>query len=63
MVSTFFAQLAQQTMGRFIFILYDDGAGGLDTPHDVNEFTVDRLDQLIVRLIREELESANPQGS
>ena len=58
-----FRQLAQQTMGRFIFILYDDGAGGLDTPHDVNEFTVDRLDQLIVRLIREELESANPQSS
>ena len=58
-----FRQIAQQTMGKFIFILYDDGAGGLDTPHDVDQFTVNRLDQLIVRLIREELESANPQAS
>ena len=51
-----FRQLAQQTMGKFIFILYDDGAGGLDTPHDVDQFTVNRLDQLIVKLIREELD-------
>lgn len=58
-----FRQLAQQTMGKFIFILYSDGMGGLDTPHDVDQFTVNRLDQLIVKLIREELESTNPQDS
>ena len=58
-----FRQLAQQTMGKFIFILYGDGMGGLDTPHDVDQFTVNRLDQLIVRLIQEELESTNPQDS
>ena len=58
-----FRQLAQQTMGKFIFILYGDGMGGLDTPHDVDQFTVNRLDQLIVRLIQEELESTNPRDS
>ncbi len=50
-------QIAQQTMGRFIFILYEDQQGHLDTPHDVGEFTVNRLDSLIVRLIREEMQS------
>ena len=51
-----FRQLAQQTMGKFIFILYPTGAqGGLESPHTVEQYTVDRLDALIVRLIREEL--------
>ncbi len=54
-----FRQIAQQTMGRFIFILYETGPqGGMDTPHDVgSDFSVNNLDGLIVRLIREELES------
>ena len=55
-----FRQIAQQTMGRFIFILYETGPQGhLDTPHNVEDFTVDRLDSLIVRLIQEELGELN----
>ena len=52
-----FRQIAQQTMGRFIFLLYPDGEqGSLQTPHDVgDDYVVESLDNLIVRLIREEL--------
>ena len=47
-----FRQIAQQTMGNFLFILYRDGPQGkLDTPHSVEQFTVNNLDGLIVRLI------------
>ena len=54
-----FRQIAQQTMGRFLFILYRTGGpqGGLDTPHDVEQYSVDQLDDLIVRLIEDELEA------
>lgn len=45
-----FRQIAQHTMGRFIFILY-----GGDTPHDVGQYSVERLDDLVVRLVQEEL--------
>ena len=57
-----FRQLAQQTMGRFVFILYESGPQGeLTTPHDVgDDFSVEKLDRLIVRLITEELESMTP---
>ena len=51
-----FRQIAQQTMGNFLFILYRDGPQGkLDTPHSVEQFTVNNLDRLIVRLIEMEL--------
>ena len=51
-----FRQIAQQTMGNFLFILYQDGPQGkLDTPHSVEQFTVNNLDGLIVRLIKMEL--------
>ena len=51
-----FRQIAQQTMGNFLFILYKDGPQGrLDTPHSVEQFTVNNLDGLIVRLIEMEL--------
>ena len=51
-----FRQIAQQTMGRFLFILYRSGVQGtLETPHDVEQFTVNNLDGLVVRLIEEEL--------
>ena len=51
-----FRQIAQQTMGSFLFILYRDGPQGkLDTPHSVEQFTVNNLDGLIVRLIEMEL--------
>ena len=45
-----FRQIAQHTMGRFIFILYGGG-----TPHDVGQYSVERLDDLIVRLVQQEL--------
>ena len=52
-----FRQIAQQTMGKFIFILYRTGPqGSLETPHSVEQYTVNRLDSLIVGLIRDELE-------
>ena len=51
-------QIAQQTMGKFLFILYEGAQGALDTPHQVGKFTVDKLDDLIVTLIQEELDSA-----
>ena len=51
-----FRQIAQQTMGRFLFILYESGPQGeLDTPHNVEQYSVDRLDDLIVGLIEDEL--------
>ena len=49
-------QIAQQTMGRFLFILYESGPQGeLDTPHDVEQYSVDQLDDLIVGIIESEL--------
>ena len=51
-----FQQLAQQTMGKFIFILYATGPQEtLESPHSVEQYTVDRLDSLIVGLIEDEL--------
>ena len=50
-----FRQIAQHTMGRFIFILYGGPDGGLETPHNVDDYTIERLDDLIVRLVEEEL--------
>ncbi len=47
-----FRQIAQHTMGRFIFIVY--GAGGT-TSHSVSDYTIGRLDDLVVSLVEEEL--------
>ena len=52
-----FRQIAQQTMGRFIFILEKGPQGNLETPHSVEQYSVSQLDSLIIRLIREELEA------
>ena len=52
-----FRQIAQQTMGRFIFILEEGPQGNLETPHSVEQYSVSQLDSLIIRLIREELEA------
>ena len=52
-----FRQIAQQTMGRFIFILEEGPQGNLETPHSVEQYSVSQLDNLIIRLIREELEA------
>lgn len=53
-------QLAQHTGGRFIFLTYQDPANpaagpGSDTVHEVANYSVDQLDALVVRLVREEL--------
>jgi hypothetical protein len=52
-----FRQLAQITMGTFVFLTY--GADGLTpgdaTPHNVDDFSVLALDALVVALIEEEL--------
>ncbi|MFI6319464.1 hypothetical protein ACIBG8_18170 [Nonomuraea sp. NPDC050556] len=48
-----FRQLAQQTMGRFTFLTY--GPDGRSTEHHVSDYAVLALDDLIVRLVKEEL--------
>ena len=45
-----FRQVAVHTMGKFLFILYDG-----QTPHQVGEYTVENLDDLVVKLVEEEL--------
>ena len=55
-----FRQLAQSTGGRFVFLTYREGhrpssGPGRETTHDVRDYSVDTLDELIVRLVREEL--------
>lgn len=56
-----FRQLAQFTGGKFVFLTYADGSNprsgpGTETEHDVDSYSVDTLDRLVVRLVREELE-------
>ncbi|MCD9085545.1 VWA domain-containing protein [Stenotrophomonas sp. SY1] len=53
-------QIAQYTGGRFIFLTYKDASDpssgpGSETVHEVANYSVDTLDQLVVRLVREEL--------
>jgi Mg-chelatase subunit ChlD len=55
-----FRQMAQYTGGRFVFLTYKDAADpgsgpGSETVHDVKNYSVQTLDQLIVRLVKEEL--------
>jgi Mg-chelatase subunit ChlD len=59
-------QMAQYTGGRFIFLTYADAGNpasgpGRETVHDVRNYSVQTLDKLIVRLVREELEKL-PRG-
>jgi hypothetical protein len=59
-----FRQLAQQTLGRFIFLTYQEGqsggAPGESTTLDAGkqDYTVERLDELIVQVIKRELAAA-----
>lgn len=53
-------QIAQYTGGKFVFLTYararNPGSGpGRETVHDVQNYSVDTLDRLIVRLVSEEL--------
>ena len=54
-----FRQLAQFTLGHFVFITAGGGSpvgsGGSDYHVDPQQFQVERLDDLIVRLVGEEL--------
>ena len=55
-----FRQLAQFTGGKFVFLTYANGSDpssgpGTETDHDVDVYSVDTLDRLVVRLVREEL--------
>jgi Mg-chelatase subunit ChlD len=55
-----FRQLAQFTGGKFVFLTYADGSNpksgpGVETEHDVANYSVDTLDKLIVQLVQEEL--------
>ena len=59
-----FRQLAQFTQGRFIFLTYDGpsngGQPGEVTTHHVDNYSVDHLDDLLVKLVTEELAYQNP---
>lgn len=53
-------QMAQYTGGRFVFLTYADArqpasGPGRETVHDVQNYSVDTLDRLIVRLVTQEL--------
>jgi hypothetical protein len=60
-----FRQLAQYTQGRFIFLTYvgptNGGAPGDETTHHVDDYSVENLDDLLVRLVQEELVYQNPR--
>ena len=55
-----FRQAAQYTGGRFVFLTYaragDPSSGpGRETAHEVGGYSVESLDKLVLRLVREEL--------
>jgi hypothetical protein len=55
-----FRQLAQISGGKFVFLTYEDAddpssGPGAETTHDVENYSVNTLDKLIVKLVREEL--------
>jgi len=53
-----FRQLAQMTGGRFIFLTYGDagpGSTGTETTFNVSDYSVSALDDLVVRIVEEEL--------
>ncbi|NOR89733.1 MAG: hypothetical protein GQ524_05720, partial [Anaerolineales bacterium] len=52
-----FRQLAQITAGKFLFLTYGAGGGpGDDTTHHVDDYSVLSLDDLVVKVVEEELE-------
>jgi len=53
-----FRQLAQISGGKFLFLTYGaGGAPGDDTTHHVEDYSVLSLDQLVLRMIEEELDN------
>jgi hypothetical protein len=56
-----FRQLAQISGGKFLFLTYGaGGAPGDDTTHHVDDYSVLSLDDLVVRIIQEELDNLQP---
>lgn len=60
-----YRQLAQYTMGRFLFLTYagptNGGAPGDVTTHHVEDYSVENLDDLLVKLVEGELAHQQPQ--
>jgi hypothetical protein len=57
-----FRQLAQSTGGRFIFLTYGEegpGSTGTETEFEVSDYTVSSLDDLVVKIVEEELAPLN----
>ena len=58
-------QVAQYTGGKFVFLTYKDaqapsrGAGDT-TVHDVQNYSVDTLDDLLLRLVKDDLGVQTP---
>ena len=58
-------QVAQYTGGKFVFLTYKDtqapsrGAGDA-TVHDVQNYSVDTLDDLLLRLVKDDLGVQTP---
>ena len=51
-----FRQIAQHTLGKFIFLLYSDSRGQPSTVHSVGaNYSVSQLDTILVNLIAQEL--------
>ncbi|MDF1501189.1 MAG: VWA domain-containing protein [Anaerolineales bacterium] len=56
-----FRQLAQISGGKFLFLTYGaEGAPGDDTNHHVDDYSVLSLDDLVVRIVQEELTTLQP---
>lgn len=57
-----YRQLAQISAGKFLFLTYGaGGAPGDETTHHVEDYSVLSLDELVVRLVEEELAHLNPE--
>ena len=60
-----FRQIALFTQGRFVFLTYagptNGGSPGYETTHHVEDYSVENLDDLLVRMVEEELAYQNPQ--
>ena len=52
-----FRELAQASMGRFVFLTYgaDGATPGDETDHHVDDYSVLALDDLVVKLVEDEL--------
>ena len=55
-----YRQIAQFTGGKFVFLTYEDGSdpssgAGTETDLEVDNYSVNTLDKLVVRLVRDEL--------